>query len=165
MPTTTMLDQATAMVENAWGQPIEALEVLGVRRPSEDPLLRCAMHTRAALIITDSAVTVHQDRLHALSRHGYVPDFYELDRITETAVKLRVAHAESRAYLQAIRRVVEAREAAAPEVEAPAVRLAQGRCRPLRADAAHPGGRARTVFSGGGRRAVSAHNGAPTLNA
>ncbi|KAF4405741.1 hypothetical protein [Streptomyces lycii] len=125
MPTTTMLDQATAMIENAWGQPIEALEVLGVRRPSEDPLLRCAMHTRAALAITDSAVTVHQDRLHALSRHGYVPDFYELDRITETAVKLRVAHAESRAYLQAIRRVVEAREAAAPEVEAPAVRLAQ----------------------------------------
>ncbi|MBZ6093614.1 hypothetical protein KVH02_35840, partial [Streptomyces olivaceus] len=29
MPTTTMLDQATAMIENAWGQPIEALEVLG----------------------------------------------------------------------------------------------------------------------------------------
>ncbi len=83
MPTTTMLDQATAMIENAWGQPIEALEVLGVRRPSEDPLLRFAMHTRAALAITDSAVTVHQDRLHALSRRGYVPDFYELDRITE----------------------------------------------------------------------------------
>ncbi|MGW8060885.1 hypothetical protein ACVV2G_01070 [Streptomyces ziwulingensis] len=124
MPT-TMLDQATAMIENAWGQPIEALEVLGVRRPSEDPLLRCAMHTRAALAITDSAVTVHQDRLHSLSLRGYVPDFYELDRITETAVKLRVAHAESRAYLQAIRRVVEAREAAAPEVAAPAVRLAQ----------------------------------------
>ncbi|MBP3078369.1 hypothetical protein WP39_13090 [Streptomyces sp. 604F] len=125
MPTTTMLDQATAMIENAWGQPIEALEVLGVRRPSEDPLLHCAMHTRAALAITDSAVTVHQDRLHALSRHGYVPDPYELDRITETAVKLRVAHAESRAYLQATRRVVEARGATAPEVEAPAVRLAQ----------------------------------------
>ncbi|WP_257132476.1 MULTISPECIES: hypothetical protein [unclassified Streptomyces] len=53
MPT-TMLDQATAMIENAWGQPIEALEVLGVRRPSEDPLLRCAMHTRAALAITDT---------------------------------------------------------------------------------------------------------------
>lgn len=54
-----------------------------------------------------------------------MPDFYELDRITEAAVSLRVAHAESRAYLQAIRRVVEAREAAAPEVEAPTVRLAQ----------------------------------------
>ncbi|MEU9362551.1 hypothetical protein AB0D35_31335 [Streptomyces sp. NPDC048301] len=125
MPTTTMLDQATAMIENAWGQPIEALEDLGIRRPSNDPLLRCAMHTRTALAITDNAVTVHQERLHSLSRHGYVPDFYELDRITETAVSLRVAHAESRAYLQAIRRVVEARETAAPEVEAPAVRLAQ----------------------------------------
>jgi hypothetical protein len=30
MPTTTMLDQATAMIEKTWGQPIEALEVLGV---------------------------------------------------------------------------------------------------------------------------------------
>ncbi|WP_405185107.1 hypothetical protein [Streptomyces albidoflavus] len=125
MPTTTMLDQGTAVIENAWGQPIEALEVLGVRRPTEDPLLRCAMHTRTALAIKDNAVTVHQDRLHALSRHGYVPDFYELDRITEAAVSLRVAHAENRAHLQAIRRVVEAREAAAPEVEAPTVRLAQ----------------------------------------
>ncbi|MEU3070526.1 hypothetical protein ABZ712_27095 [Streptomyces sp. NPDC006906] len=105
MPTTTMLDQATAVIENAWGQPIEAFEVLGVRRPSDDPLLRCAMHTRTALAITDNAVTVYQARLHALTRHGYVPDFYELDRITEAAVSLRVAHAESRAYLQAIRRV------------------------------------------------------------
>ncbi|MGW9131983.1 hypothetical protein [Streptomyces sp. NPDC055681] len=125
MPTTTMLDQATAMNEKTWDQPIEALEVLAVRRPSEDPLLRAAMHTRTALAITDNAVTVHQDRPHALTRREYVPDFYELDRITESAVSLRVAHAESRAYLQAIRRVVEAREAAAPVAEAPAVRLAQ----------------------------------------
>ncbi|WP_299534030.1 hypothetical protein [uncultured Streptomyces sp.] len=124
MPTTT-LDQATSMIENAWGQPLKVLEGLADRCPNEDPLLSCAIQTRTALAMTDKAVTVHQDRLHALSRHGYVPDFYELDRITETAVKLRVAHAESRAYLQAIRRVVEAREAAAPEVEAPAVRLAQ----------------------------------------
>lgn len=125
MPTTTMLDQATAMIEKAWGQPIEALEVHAVRRPCEDPLLRSAMHTRTALAITDSAVAVHQDRLHALTRSGYVPDFYELDRITETAVSLRVAHAESLAYLQAIRRVVEAHEAAAPLVEPPTVRLSQ----------------------------------------
>nr|WP_258310990.1 hypothetical protein [Streptomyces sp. FT05W] len=106
-------------------QRLLRLQADGVRHPSDDPLLRCAMHTRTALAITDNAVTVHQDRLHALSRHGYVPDFDELDRITEAAVSLRVAHAESRAYLQAIRRVAEAREAAAPEVEAPAVRLAQ----------------------------------------
>ncbi|MFD5469589.1 hypothetical protein [Streptomyces sp. NPDC127105] len=124
MPT-TRLDQATAMIEKTWGQPLEALEVLAVRRPSEDPLLRAAMHTRTALAITDNAVTVHQDRLHALSQRGYVPDFYELDQIAESAVSLHVAHAESRAYLQTIRRVVEAREAAAPEAEAPAVRLAQ----------------------------------------
>ncbi|MFE9963736.1 hypothetical protein [Streptomyces sp. NPDC005525] len=125
MPTATMLDQATAMIEKAWGQPIEVLEVLAVRRPCEDPLLRAAVHTRTALAITDNAVAVHQDRLHALTRRGYVPAFYELDGITESAVKLRVAHSESHTYLQAIRRVVEAREAAAPAYRAPADRLAQ----------------------------------------
>lgn len=130
MATTTMLDRATAMIVNSWGQPFEALGVLAGRLPSEGPLLRCTMHTRTALAFTDHAVTVHQDRLRALSRHGYVPDFYELDRITETAVSLRVALAESRAYLQAIRRVVEAREGAAPEVEAPKGRLTQASVAP-----------------------------------
>ncbi|MFF4453795.1 hypothetical protein [Streptomyces goshikiensis] len=125
MPAAAMLDQATAMIEKAWGQPIEVLEDLAVRRPSEDPLLRSAMHTRTALAITDNSVAVHQDRLHALTRRGYVPDFYELDRITDSAVDLRVAHSESRAYLQAIKRVVEAREAAAPAAQDPAARLAQ----------------------------------------
>jgi hypothetical protein len=124
MPT-TMLDQATAMIEKAWSQPIEVLEVLAIRCPCEDPLLRSAMHTRTSLAITDNAVTVHQDRLHALTSPRYVPAFYELDRITESAVSLRVAHAESHTYLQAIRRVVEAREAAAPAQQAPADRLAQ----------------------------------------
>ncbi|MFE5733533.1 hypothetical protein ACFQ7A_21830 [Streptomyces sp. NPDC056528] len=125
MPTATMLDQATAMIEKAWGQPVEALEVLAVRRPCEDPLLRSAMHTRTALAITDNAVAVHQNRLHALTRPGYVPAHYELDRIVSSAADLRVALSESGAYLQAIRRVVEAREVAAPAARAPADRRAQ----------------------------------------
>ncbi|AEN10811.1 MULTISPECIES: hypothetical protein [unclassified Streptomyces] len=125
MPTATMLDQATAMIEKAWGQPIEVLEVLAVRRPCEDPLLRSAIHTRTALVISDNSVAVHKDRLHAMTRPGYVPAFYELDRLTDSAVDLRVAHSESHAYLQAIRRVVEAREAAAPAARAPADRLTQ----------------------------------------
>ncbi|WP_435191008.1 hypothetical protein [Streptomyces sp. bgisy126] len=125
MPTATMLDQATAMIEKAWGQPIEVLEVLAVRRPCEDPLLRSAIHTRTSLVISDSAMAVHKDRLHAMTRPGYVPAFYEMDRLTDSAVDLRVAHSESHAYLQAIRRVVEAREAAAPAARAPADRLAQ----------------------------------------
>ncbi|MFB7030878.1 MULTISPECIES: hypothetical protein [unclassified Streptomyces] len=125
MPTATMLDQATAMIEKAWGQPIEVLEVLAVRRPCEDPLLRSAIHTRTALVISDNSVAVHKDRLHAMTRPGYVPAFYEMDRLTDSAVDLRVAHSESHAYLQAIRRVVEAREAAAPAARAPADRLAQ----------------------------------------
>ncbi|MFD8916044.1 hypothetical protein [Streptomyces sp. NPDC059575] len=125
MPTATALDQATAMIEKTWGQPIKTLEALAVRRPSDDPLLRSAMHVRAALAITDNAVTAHQNRLHALTRPGYVPAFFELERITSSAADLRVAHAESQTYLQSIRRVVEAREASAPADQPPAVRLAQ----------------------------------------
>ncbi|MFJ3713034.1 hypothetical protein [Streptomyces sp. NPDC090053] len=68
MPDATALDQATAMIEKTWGRPIEALESLAVRSPSEDPLLRSVMHIRSSLVVTDNAVAVHQDRLHALSR-------------------------------------------------------------------------------------------------
>ena len=68
MPDATALDQATAMIEEAWGRPIETLETLVVRHPSDDPLLRSAMHIRSALVITNNAVAVHQDRLHALTR-------------------------------------------------------------------------------------------------
>ncbi|GGN51356.1 hypothetical protein GCM10012285_41390 [Streptomyces kronopolitis] len=70
MPDATALDQATAMIEKAWGHPIDALEALAVRSPCADPLLRSAMHTRTALNVTDHAVSVHQDRLHALTRLG-----------------------------------------------------------------------------------------------
>ncbi|MFI5800407.1 hypothetical protein [Streptomyces sp. NPDC051677] len=125
MPDTTALDQATAMIEKAWGRPIEALESLAVRHPSDDPLLRSAMHIRSAMVITDNAVAVHQDRLHALTRPGHVPTFYDLGRITSSATDLRVAQAESRTSLQAISHVIEAREAAATTDRAPAVRLAQ----------------------------------------
>jgi hypothetical protein len=125
MPDATALDQATAMIEKSWGRPIEDLESLAVRRPNNDPLLRSAMHIRSTLVITANAVAVHQDRLHALTRPGHVPAFYELERITSTAADLRVAQAESRTSLQAISHVTEAREAAATADQAPAVRLAQ----------------------------------------
>jgi hypothetical protein len=125
MPDATALDQATAMIEKAWGRPIEALESLAVRRPSDDPLLRSAMHIRSALVIADSAVAVHQERLHALTRPSHVPAFYDLERITSSAADLRVAQAESRTSLQAISHVIEAREATATAGRAPAFRLAQ----------------------------------------
>ncbi|MFE6101303.1 hypothetical protein ACFVQ4_15180 [Streptomyces laurentii] len=125
MPDTTALDQATSIIEKAWGQPIEVLEVLAVRRPYDDPLLRSAMHIRKALAITDKAVSVHQNRLHALTRPGYVPAFYELDRLSSSAADLRVALAESGAYVQAIRRVVEAREAAPAADRASAANLSR----------------------------------------
>ncbi|MGV4927606.1 hypothetical protein K2224_28920 (plasmid) [Streptomyces sp. BHT-5-2] len=125
MPDTTALDQATAMIEKAWGRPIETLESLAVRRPNDDPLLRSAMHIRSTLVVTDNAVAVHQDRLHALTRPGHVPAFYDLERITSSAADLRVAQAESRTSLQAISHVIEARDASATAERAPAVRLAQ----------------------------------------
>ncbi|WP_328509580.1 hypothetical protein OG981_19040 [Streptomyces mirabilis] len=125
MSDATALDQADAMIEKAWGRPIDALETLAVRRPVEDPLLRSAMHIRSGLVVSNNAVAVHQDRLHALTRSGHVPAFYDLDRITSSAVNLRVVLAESRTALQAISRVIEAREAAATADRTPAVRLAQ----------------------------------------
>ncbi|MFE1439191.1 hypothetical protein [Streptomyces sp. NPDC058739] len=125
MPDTTALDLATSGIEKAWGQPIELLEVLAVRRPCDDPLLRSAMHIRTALAITDNAVSVHQDRLHALTRPEYVPAFYELDRLVSSAADLRVALAESGADVQAVRRVVEAREAASAADRGPAANLSR----------------------------------------
>ncbi|WP_405988390.1 hypothetical protein [Streptomyces sp. NBC_00986] len=125
MPDATALDQATAMIEKAWGHSIDDLEALAVRRPNNDPLLRSAMHIRSALVVTDNAAAVRQDRLHALTRSGHVPTFYDMERITNAAADLHVAQAESRTSLQAISYVIEAREAAETADRAPAVRLAQ----------------------------------------
>ncbi|MFD7052678.1 hypothetical protein ACFWBS_04725 [Streptomyces mirabilis] len=125
MSDATALNQADAMIEKAWSRPIDALETLAVRGPVEDPLLRSAMHIRSSLVISNNAVAVHQDRLHALTRSGHVPALYDLDRITSSAVALRVAQAESRTALQAISHVVGAREASVTADRAPALRLAQ----------------------------------------
>lgn len=125
MPDATALDQATSMIEKAWGRRIEALESIAVRSPSEDPPVRSVMYIRSSLVVIDNAVAVHQDRLHALSRPGRVPGFYDLERITSSAADLRVAQAESRTSLQAISHVIEARESAATADRAPAARLAQ----------------------------------------
>ncbi|MFB7109158.1 hypothetical protein [Streptomyces sp. NPDC056291] len=125
MSDATALEQADAVIEKAWGRPIDVLETLAVRRPVEDPLLRSAMHIRSSLVVSINAVAVHQDRLHALTRPGHVPAFYDLERITNSAMDLRVAQAESRTALQAISHVIEAREAAVTADQAPSLRLAQ----------------------------------------
>lgn len=125
MSDATVLDQATAMIENAWAQPIEALENLAVQRPVQDPLLRAAMHIRSALIVSSNAVSVYQDRLHNMTGPGQVPAFYDLERTTRSAVDLRVVQAESQARLQAIHHIIDAREAALSATRDPAIRLAQ----------------------------------------
>ncbi|MFC9329055.1 hypothetical protein [Kitasatospora sp. NPDC057015] len=111
MPDTTALDNVDAMIEKAWGLPMAELEKATVRRSVEDPLLDAAMQTRRHLVVVCNAVAVHQARLHALSRPGHTPAFYDLDRITDTASALRTAYAESNTALQAIRHVISAREA------------------------------------------------------
>ncbi|MEJ8653819.1 hypothetical protein WKI65_38705 [Streptomyces sp. MS1.AVA.3] len=130
----TALDQATAVIEKAWGRPIEALESLTIHNPCDDPLLRAALYIRSALVITDNAVAVHQDRLHALTRPGHVPAFYDQERATSSAADLRVAQAESHTFRQALGHVIEAHEAAATADRAPAVQLAQAAVDPPRPD-------------------------------
>ncbi|MGF1425490.1 hypothetical protein [Kitasatospora sp. LaBMicrA B282] len=146
MPDATPLDHADAMIERAWGLPIAELEKAAVRRPVEDPLLRAAMHSRSSLIIVSNSVAVHQDRLHALTRPGHVPAFYDLDRITDSAIALRTAYAESNTALQTIRHIVEARETALTSEDRAAVDHRQEAAtarstrtpRPLGLPAGHP---------------------------
>lgn len=125
MPDATVLDQATAMIEKAWARPIEELETLALQCPVQNPLLRSAMHIRAALVVTSNAVVVHQDRLHGMTGPGQVPAFYDLERLTRSAADLRIAQAESQARLQAIGHIIDAREAAQLPDRTPAIRLAQ----------------------------------------
>jgi hypothetical protein len=120
-----VFDQATAMIEKAWGRAIEDLEALALQRPVQDPLLLAAMHIRSALVVSSNAVVVHQDRLHAMTGPGQVLAFYDLERITRAAADLRAAQAESQARLQAISSIIDSREAARPADRAPAIRLAQ----------------------------------------
>ncbi|GLW58022.1 hypothetical protein [Kitasatospora phosalacinea] len=134
MSDATALDHADAMIEKAWGQPITELEQAAAREPVEDPLLRAAMRTREHLTVLDNSAVVLQSRLHALTRPGRVPAFYELDRITDTAGSLRTAYAEASTALKAIRTLATARRhtLAADDLAAERVRAATARTAPSR---------------------------------
>ncbi|MFI8456875.1 hypothetical protein [Kitasatospora sp. NPDC085464] len=112
MSDATALDHADAMIEQAWKRPIAELEKAAPRLPVEDAMLRAAMHHRSHLVVVSNSIAVHQDRLHALTRPGHVPAFYDLDRITASASALRTAYAESNTAVQMIRHVIDARELA-----------------------------------------------------
>ncbi|WP_441247364.1 hypothetical protein [Kitasatospora sp. McL0602] len=114
MTENTALAQADSMIATAWNRPIEELEADAGRQQSGDLLLKSVMRIRSSLVIWNTAVAVHRERLHALTRPGFVPDFHDLQRITDSAGSLRTAYAESQAALQSIRHVVEARESAPP---------------------------------------------------
>ncbi|MEU8927810.1 hypothetical protein AB0D10_44090 [Kitasatospora sp. NPDC048545] len=112
MSDATALDHADAMIEQAWKRPIAELEEAAPRLPVEDAMLRAAMHRRSHLVIVSNSIAAHQDRLHALTRPGHVPAFYDLDRITVSASALRTAYAESNTAVQMIRHIIDARELA-----------------------------------------------------
>ncbi|MFC8718063.1 hypothetical protein [Kitasatospora sp. NPDC057198] len=141
MSDATARDHADAMIEKAWGRSIAELEEAAVRRPVEDPLLVAAMRTRIHLNVVSNSVTVHQDRLHALTRPGRVPAHYDLAALTDTASALRTAYAESYTALTTLRHLVEAREAVNQDLAAERVRAATARpalSRPLGAAADRP---------------------------
>ncbi|MFE7623045.1 hypothetical protein [Streptomyces sp. NPDC057509] len=125
MPSTTALDEATAMIEKAWGRPVEELEPLAQQRPCADPLLRSVMRIRSSLVSTDLVASADQDRLRALTRTDQSQGWHDLERIARIASDLRFARVEHNMSLRAISYVIEAREAAAPRDNAPAARRAQ----------------------------------------
>lgn len=125
MSDVTYLDHATTMIEKAWGRPIAELEVIAVQQPVHDPLLRAAMHVLSGLVISSNAVVVYQDRLHTLTRNGYVPAPYDRSPIAHTAMNMQIEQAESRTALAAIGHIIHAREAAQSDGGQPAVRLPQ----------------------------------------
>ncbi|MFE7576310.1 hypothetical protein ACFU5Z_16415 [Streptomyces sp. NPDC057521] len=125
MPSTTALDEATAMIEKAWGRPVEELEPLAKQRPCADPLLRSVMHIRSSLVSSDLVVSEDQGRLRALARTDQSQGWHDLERIARIANDLRFARVEHNISLRAISYVIEAREAAAPRDQAPAALRAQ----------------------------------------
>ncbi|TQF02026.1 hypothetical protein E6W39_06715 [Kitasatospora acidiphila] len=135
------------MIERAWGRPIAELEKEAERRPVEDPHLRAVMQTRSYLATSSNSLAVHWERLHALTRPGRTPAFYDLDRISESALALRTNYAESNAALASIGHVIDARDAflkaggdqpAADRVRAATARTTQSRVRGLPSDRPAP---------------------------
>ena len=122
MPDTSDLDYVTALIEQEWGRPIAALEEQAVNRPAEDPLLRAAMRIRAAVVVADSEINIRMEQLHGLTRPGQAPAYFDLERITEAAVKHQVVRAESRTALQAVVFVIDARKTAAKAADDPGLR-------------------------------------------
>jgi hypothetical protein len=108
-----------------WCSAIEVLEHRAVHHQAEDRLLRATMHIGSSLIVSTNAVAGHRDRLHALTRPEHVPAFYDEQRISSSAVALRVALAESRTALQAISHLLVAKDSVPTTDQAPAPRLTE----------------------------------------
>ena len=121
MPDTSDLDYVTALIEQEWGRPIAALEERAVNRPAEDPLLQAVMRIRA-VVVADSEINIRMEQLHGFTRPGTAPAYFDLERITEAAVKHQVVRAESRTALQAVVFVIDARKTAAKAADDPGLR-------------------------------------------
>ncbi|MFH8515752.1 hypothetical protein ACH4CE_11660 [Streptomyces gelaticus] len=108
MPDESDLAAADAMIHAAWGHPVDELTHFLREGKVQDPALVAVLRIRTALVIDDSDVSAHQQRLHRLTRPDRAPLFYELTQVSTSSAELVSARAGSQARLHAIRSVIDA---------------------------------------------------------
>lgn len=108
MPDESDLAAADAMIYAAWGHSVDELSDYLREGRVQDPALVAVLRIRGALVIDDSDVSAHQQRLHRLTRPGHVSFFHELNQVGAASSELLSTRAGSQARLHAIRSVIEA---------------------------------------------------------
>ncbi|MFH8586022.1 hypothetical protein ACH4GP_16670 [Streptomyces celluloflavus] len=108
MPDTSDLTAADAMISAAWGHAVDELYDYLREGCAHDPALVAVLRVRTALVIDDSDVTVHRERIHSLTRKGNVPLHHDLQQLSSSSAELRQAHAANQARLHAIRSIIDA---------------------------------------------------------
>ncbi|MFF9072770.1 hypothetical protein ACF1A9_10725 [Streptomyces sp. NPDC014872] len=107
MPDESDLAAADAVIHAVWGHPVDELTDFLREGRVHDPALVAVLRIRTALVIDDSDVSAHQQRLHRLTRPNRAPLFYELTQVGTSSAELLSARAGSQA-LHAIRSVIDA---------------------------------------------------------
>ncbi|MCX4637979.1 hypothetical protein OG775_23095 [Streptomyces platensis] len=108
MPDTSDLTIADALISAAWGHSVDGLYDYLREGSTHDPALVAVLRIRTALVIDDSDVAVHRDRIHSLTRRGHLPLHHDLQQLSSSSAELRQAHAANQARLHAIRSIIDA---------------------------------------------------------
>ncbi|MFE7318244.1 hypothetical protein ACFU7T_34875 [Streptomyces sp. NPDC057555] len=108
MPDTSDLTAADTMISTAWEHPADELYDYLREGRTHDPALVAVLRIRAALVIDDSDVDVHRQRIHSLTRREHVPLHHDLQQLSTSSAELRQAHAANQARLHAIRSIIDA---------------------------------------------------------